>query len=122
MIRLVFALRRQSHLTRSEFQDYWLNQHAPLVASFATDLNILRYVQTHTIDSPMNAAAQKARGKMEPLYDGIAELWWSSEAELVEQMSSGSGKAAKAGAALLEDESTFIDLPNSPLWFAYGYP
>ena len=121
MIRLVFALRRQSHLTRSEFQDYWLNQHAPLVASFATDLNILRYVQTHTIDSPMNAAAKKARGKMEPLYDGIAELWWSSEAELVEQMSSGSGKAAKAGAALLEDESTFIDLPNSPLWFAYEY-
>ena len=59
---------------------------------------------------------------MEPLYDGIAELWWSSEAELVEQMSSGSGKAAKAGAALLEDESTFIDLPNSPLWFAYEYP
>ena len=61
MIRLVFALRRQSHLTLAEFQDYWLNQHAPLVASFATDLNILRYVQTHTIDSPMNQAAQTAR-------------------------------------------------------------
>lgn len=122
MIRLVFALRRQSHLTLSEFQDYWLNQHAPLVASFATDLNILRYVQTHTIDSPLNEAAQRARGKMEPHYDGIAELWWSSEAELVEQMSAASGKAAKAGAALLEDESTFIDLPNSPLWFAYEYP
>ena len=122
MIRLVFALRRQSHLTLAEFQDYWLNQHAPLVASFATDLNILRYVQTHTIDSPMNQAAQTARGEMEPHYDGIAELWWSSEAELVEQMSSVSGKAAKAGAALLEDESKFIDLPNSPLWFAYEYP
>ena len=122
MIRLVFALRRQSHLTLLEFQDYWLNQHAPLVASFATDLNILRYVQTHTIESPMNEAAQKARGKMEPHYDGIAELWWSSEADLIEQMSSASGKAAKAGAALLEDESKFIDLPNSPLWFAYEYP
>ena len=74
MIRLVFALRRQSHLTLAEFQDYWLNQHAPLVASFATDLNILRYVQTHTIDSPMNQAAQTARGKMEPHYDGIGSF------------------------------------------------
>ena len=122
MIRLVFALRRQSHLTLAEFQDYWLNQHGPLVASFATDLNILRYVQTHTIESPMNEAAQNARGKMEPHYDGIAELWWSSEAELVEQMSTASGNAARAGAALLEDESKFIDLPHSPLWFAYEYP
>ena len=122
MIRLVFALRRQPHLSLSEFQDYWLNQHAPLVASFATDLNILRYVQTHTIDSPMNEGAQKARGKMEPHYDGVAELWWSSEAELNEQMGSASSKAAKAGAALLKDESKFIDLSNSPLWFAYEYP
>ena len=63
VIRLVFALRRQPHLTLAEFQDYWLNQHAPLVASFATDLNILRYVQTHTIESRLNEAAQKARGK-----------------------------------------------------------
>ena len=58
VIRLVFALRRQPHLTLAEFQDYWLNQHAPLVASFATDLNILRYVQTHTIESRLNEAAQ----------------------------------------------------------------
>jgi hypothetical protein len=122
VIRLVFALRRQSHLTLAEFQDYWLNQHAPLVASLATDLNILRYVQTHTLESPMNEAAQKARGNMEPHHDGVAELWWSSEAQLVEQMGAASGKAAKAGAALLEDESKFIDLPNSPLWFAYEYP
>ena len=101
VIRLVFALRRQPHLTLAEFQDYWLNQHAPLVASFATDLNILRYVQTHTIESRLNEAAQKARGKMEPHYDGVAELWWSSEADLTNQMESTGIKAAKASAALI---------------------
>ena len=122
VIRLVFALRRQPHLTLAEFQDYWLNQHAPLVASFATDLNILRYVQTHTIESRLNEAAQKARGKMEPHYDGVAELWWSSEADLTNQMESKGVKAAKASAALIEDESKFIDLPRSPLWLAYEYP
>ncbi|MDA0978895.1 MAG: EthD family reductase [Proteobacteria bacterium] len=120
MIRLVFALRRLPELSRAAFQDYWLNRHAPLVASFATDLNILRYVQTHTLDTPMNAAAQAARGNMEPEYDGVAELWWASEKELTDNLQSDAAKAA--GAALLEDEKQFIDLPRSPLWFAYEYP
>ena len=120
MIRIVFALRRKPGMSLAEFQDYWKSQHGPLVASFATDLNILRYVQTHTLEDPANEAAQKVRGNMEPHYDGVAELWWSSEAELEETMQTEAGRAA--GAALLEDERTFIDLPNSPLWFAYEYP
>ncbi len=119
MIRLVFCLRRKSGLTRAEFQHYWLHRHAPLVAGFATDLNILRYVQTHTLDDPGNAAAQQARGQMEPEYDGVAELWWASEASLREAPSDA---ARAAGAALLADEAQFIDLPNSPLWYAYEYP
>lgn len=120
MIRLVFALRKKPEMSREAFQTYWLEQHAPLVASFASDLKILRYVQTHTLTDPANQAAQAARGDMEPEYDGVAELWWSSEAELMENMSQP--KAERAGAALLADEAKFIDLPNSPLWFAYEYP
>ena len=120
MIRLVFVLRRQAHLSLAEFQDYWLNQHGPLVASFATDLNIHRYVQTHTMDDPGNEASQAARGGMEPHYDGVAELWWETEADLEAALSSEAGQAA--GAALLADEAKFIDLPESPLWFAYEYP
>lgn len=120
MIRLVFALRRRAELSRAEFQDYWLRKHAPLVASFSTDLAILRYVQTHTLDDPANKAAQQARGDMEPEYDGVAELWWASEPALMENMTTPAAQAA--GAALLEDEAKFIDLPNSPLWFAYEYP
>ncbi len=120
MIRLVFALRRRPEMTRAEFQDYWLHQHAPLVASVATDLKILRYVQTHTLDDPANQQAQSARGDMEPEYDGVAELWWASEQEL--EANSSVPAAQSAGAALLADEEKFIDLPNSPLWFAYEYP
>ena len=120
MIRLVFPLRRKAGLTRAEFQDYWRHQHGPLVASFATDLNILRYVQTHTLDDPANAAAQQARGDMEAEYDGVAELWWASEADMGKNNSTPA--AIAAGAALLEDEAKFIDLEQSPLWFAYEYP
>lgn len=120
MIRLVFVLRRKAGLSMAEFHDYWKHKHGPLVASFADDLNILRYVQTHTMEDPANAAAQKARGNMEPHYDGVAELWWSTEAELQAAVDSAAGQAASA--ALLADESTFIDLPQSPLWMAYEYP
>lgn len=120
MIRLVFALRRKAGLSRDEFQDYWLRRHAPLVASFSGDLDILRYVQTHTCDDAATEAAQTARGDMEPAYDGVAELWWASEADLTRQLASDA--AQRAGAALLDDEAQFIDLPNSPLWMAYEYP
>lgn len=120
MIRLVFVLRRKPELTRDAFQDYWRNQHGPLVASFQNTLGIHRYVQTHTMNDPANEAAQKARGEMEPEYDGVAELWWESEQELTKRLQENT--AQKAGAALLEDERKFIDLTNSPLWFAYEYP
>ena len=119
MIRLVFPLRRLPSFSREEFQDYWLNQHAQIVAGFANDLNILRYVQTHTLDVPDNIAAREARGNMEPEYDGVAELWWADEKVLAEQSSDA---ARDAGAALLEDEKKFIDLTSSPIWFAYEYP
>jgi hypothetical protein len=120
MIRLVFALRRKPGMSLQAFHEYWLMRHGPLVAGFATDLNILRYVQTHTLETPANEAAQRARGPMEPHYDGVAELWWENETDLEATMTTEAGRAA--GAALLADEARFIDLPQSPLWFAYEYP
>jgi uncharacterized protein (TIGR02118 family) len=120
MIRIVFALRRQPHLSLQEFQQYWLEKHAPLVASFASDLGILRYVQTHRFDDNSHEGAMRARGPMEPPHDGVAELWWESEKQLSAILESDAGSAAAA--ALLADEAKFIDLPNSPLWFAHEYP
>ncbi len=49
MIKLTFCLIRLPHLTRAEFQDYWLNRHGPLVASVKDALRIRRYVQTHSL-------------------------------------------------------------------------
>ena len=121
MIRLTFYLRRKAGYSLGEFQSYWRDQHGPLAASFASDLNILRYVQVHTIEDPINAAMNKARGgEMEPIYDGVAELWWENEESLTSALQSEQGTAA--GAALLEDEKKFIDLPQSPLYLAYEYP
>lgn len=121
MIRLTFLVRRKAEMSREEFQTYWRDTHGPLVASHSSDLNILRYVQNHTLDDPINEAMNQARGgNMEPPYDGVAELWWDNEEVLMEALQSEAGMAA--GAALLEDENRFVDLPNSPLHMAYEYP
>ena len=120
MIRLTFLLRRKPELSRDEFQSYWRLKHGPLVASFGTALAARRYVQVHTIDDPANQAMAEARGGMEEPYDGVAEMWWENE-EVFAQANQTS-EAREAGAALLEDERQFIDLPNSPLWLNYEYP
>jgi uncharacterized protein (TIGR02118 family) len=120
MIRLVFVLRRKPGMSRAEFQKYWRETHGPLVASHSTALNILRYVQLHTVEDTINDQLAAARGGMETPYDGVAELWWNNREEIT--ANAGSEAAKTAGRELVQDEARFIDLPNSPLWFAYEYP
>ncbi|MEZ5558966.1 MAG: EthD family reductase [Pseudomonadales bacterium] len=121
MIRITFLLRRKPGMDRDEFYRYWREEHGPLVASHAGHINALRYVQVHTIpDDATNAALPGARGRMEPPYDGVAEVWFESREALVDATSSAAGRAASA--ALVEDEARFIDLPNSPLWLAVEHP
>lgn len=120
MIRLIFVLRRKPDMSLAEFQRYWREVHGPLVAKHATTLNILRYVQVHTLEDPINDQLAAARGGMENPYDGVAELWWTNRDALAATFAAGAGR--EAGEELVQDEARFIDLPNSPLWFAYEYP
>lgn len=113
MIKMTYCLRRQPHLTREAFQDYWLNTHGPLVRGHAAVLNIRRYVQVHTSAEPINDALQKGRGSPEP-FDGIAELWFDSVAAMTAPGDTPEGKAALR--AVREDEATFIDSARSPVW------
>lgn len=120
MIRLTFLLRRKPELDLAEFQAYWRQRHGPLVASHAHTLGMLRYVQVHTLEDPINAQMAEARGGMEDPYDGVAEVWWRSKQELLQVL--GDEETQDAVAELVEDEAKFIDLPRSPLWLAYEYP
>jgi uncharacterized protein (TIGR02118 family) len=114
MIKLVFSLRRKPEMTREEFQAYWRDQHAPLVARHAEALGIRRYVQTHAVSSELAAAQSAARGSEPDVYDGEAELWWDSLDDIVAAVSTPEGQ--QAAIELLEDERRFIDLEHSPLW------
>ena len=115
MIKLVFCLRRKPDLSREEFQRYWREHHAPLVRAHAAALGIRRYVQLHSIDDAISLAVAGPRRSPEP-FDGVAELWFDDLEALAASGSTEAGRAA--GAALLEDERTFIDLARSPLFLA----
>ena len=119
MVKLVFCLRRAPHLSRADFQRYWRETHGPLVRRHAASLRIRRYVQVHTLEDALNDALRGTRGGPEA-YDGVAELWWESRADLAAAIATPEGQ--RAGEELLDDERRFIDLARSPLWLAEEHP
>ena len=113
MLKLTFCLRRLAPMSLSEFQDYWLNKHGPLVRSLQPALGMLRYEQLHRIAGDLADGIRRVRGAPEP-YDGVAELWWESEEAY--RAAGRKPEAREAGRVLLADEAKFIDLPRSPIW------
>src|SRR5689334_22693729 len=89
----------------------WLNDHGPLVASFAGPLSMAKYVQSHTIAPEINAGFQAGRG-YEPPLDGITEVWVAPRAGPPADPQA----AAKAAAALVEDERRFVRMDKSRLF------
>lgn len=114
MIKLTFCLVRLPHLTRAEFQKYWFDNHAPLVAHHAEALQIRRYVQLHSMPPEVSEGLRASR-EAPPEFDGVAELWFDSLEALA--ANAERPEAREAGRLLLEDERKFIDLPKSPLWW-----
>ena len=118
MIKFVMCLHRHPDLSREQFLDYWKNQHAPLFQSFADTHKAIRYVQDHTIDSPVMAMLRESRGMVQE-FDGVAEVWFESEQAFVNAMSSPDGQ--KLGAVLAEDEAKFIDHARSTAFLAHEH-
>ena len=64
MIKSVVFFKRKPGMSVEDFQAYWRERHAAVVATLP---GVRRYVQSHT-----RPAIYRRR---EPVYDGIAELW-----------------------------------------------
>jgi uncharacterized protein (TIGR02118 family) len=114
--KLVYCVRRASHLSEEEFQHYWLEHHGPLVRSLWEDgrfPGMLRYVQSHTISGAPSDNLQASRGSG-PAYDGITEVWFDVAAQQAGRGTTGA--AGDAGERLFEDESKFIDFEHSSVF------
>ena len=114
MVKLVFCIHRQPHLTHEEFLRYWLDEHGRLAISLVKDLRVRRYVQLHTIETPLNDLFAAPRQALDP-FDGIVELWFDSLEVVEEMIATRPGR--RAGKLLLEDERNFIDLDRSHIFF-----
>lgn len=114
MFKLVFCARRQPHLTREQFQDYWLHHHGPLFMQYAETYHARRYVQNHTLETPLNEALRSVRGMGED-YDGVGELCWDSEADFLAVIRSPEGERLRQ--VFIEDEGRFVDQARSTAFF-----
>ncbi len=92
MLKLVSILQRRPDREVAEFQDYWRNTHAAIVARLP---GLKRYVQCHTLLAGYQ--------KLTPAADGIAELWFDDTAAL--RALDGTPELAAVNA----DEAHFID-------------
>jgi uncharacterized protein (TIGR02118 family) len=120
MIKLIYCVRRLPELSREEFQRYWRETHGPMVRDRAETLGIKRYVQVHTLESPLNDAMRASRGSDAEIYDGVAELWWETAEALAAGSSTEEGR--KAAQELREDEKRFIDFARSVMFLAEEKP
>jgi uncharacterized protein (TIGR02118 family) len=113
VIKLVYCLRKRADVSAEEFHTYWREKHGPLVTSFVAIMRARRYVQSHTVATELNDAFRTSRG-LAPAYDGITEVWWDKEEDLIASMATDAGRDAYK--ALLDDESKFIDFAQSSLF------
>lgn len=92
MVKAVSFFKRKSGLSVEAFQAYWRARHPEVVVRLP---GVRRYAQSHTLPS--------AYRKREPVYDGIAELWFDDSAA----MRALAGTPAYA--AVEADEAQFIE-------------
>ncbi len=92
MVKALSFFKRRTGMPVDAFQAYWRTRHPDVVVKLP---GIVRYVQSHTLASGYR--------KGEPVYDGIAEVWFADTAA----MRALAGTPAHG--AVLADEAKFID-------------
>ncbi len=75
MIKFIMNLTRSPELTRDEFLNYWENSHAPLFKTVSEKLGARKYIQGHTLKSPLSDGLKEAKGMLKE-FDGVAEVWF----------------------------------------------
>jgi uncharacterized protein (TIGR02118 family) len=92
VIKAVSFFKRKAGMPVEEFQAYWLRTHPTAVVRLP---GVRRYVQSHT--------RLAGYGKGEPIYDGIAELWFDDTKAM------HALRGTKELEAVTADEAVFID-------------
>ena len=115
MIKFAMCLQRRPDMTREQFQEYWLERHGPFFQKHAGDMRAKKYVQSLTLTTPVNDELRKSRGML-PEFDGVAEVWFESEADMLAAMEhtggTGAGGRAPRGRGQLRGPLPVDGLPR----------
>lgn len=95
MVKLIAFFKRKAGMSVEDFQAYWRTSHADIVVKLP---GIRHYVQSHTILSGYR--------KGEPVYDGMAELWFDDTDVMRRQAGTPEFAAVRA------DEPNFMDVAS----------
>jgi uncharacterized protein (TIGR02118 family) len=93
MVKMIAFFKRTPGMSVEAFQAYWRTTHAEIVAQLP---GLRKYVQSHTLLSGYR--------KGEPVYDGIAEVWFDDTQAMRAVAQTSQYAAVRA------DEPNFIDL------------
>ena len=101
MIKVVALLVRRQEISREEFDQHWIEVHAPLVNALP---GVRRYVQSHIIaeQSAPNAPSTGVH------LDGIAELWFDDRAAMEEAYAMPEADRLAADGALFIGQISFF--------------
>lgn len=104
-VKFMSLLRRKPHIDAATFSRAWRVTH-PLVVRSVPEIwgNFLGYRQNHVIEGQ----CRNLDGSLMAIpFDGIVEIWFASQADLMATMMS-----ARYGEIIRPDEETFVSLPN----------
>jgi hypothetical protein len=115
IIKLIYLVTF-TNMGREKCQFWWQNRHAAIVRRYGAALNYLRYIQSHTIDDPLNKALRESRGTLEP-YDGVTEVWFNRMV-LNYTLNDPDCEAQEAFRVMNDDEPNLNDMSRSTTWFS----
>jgi uncharacterized protein (TIGR02118 family) len=107
VIKLIGTMHRKAGMSVQDYQAYWLNVHAPIIAAVP---GLRRYVQSHSLS--------EVYGDYPQAYDGMAEAWFDDLEAYRAALASPQWQAAivdaanfigPGGARLLVTEVPIID-------------
>ena len=119
MVKYIYCITRREGMSREDFQTYWREKHGEFIKGLARTLRATKYVQSHTLDTPINQNIAEGRGLETPWYDGVTEIWWESMDDFIASVSTPEG--AEAAKRYIADEANFVDFSKSRAFLTEEY-
>ncbi|MBW4640937.1 MAG: EthD domain-containing protein [Gloeocapsa sp. UFS-A4-WI-NPMV-4B04] len=119
MLKYVYCIRKRADLSNEEFHTYWRGKHSELIRSLAKAIRGKKYIQSHTMNTPINQEMINSRGFESPPYDGVTEIWWDSMEEFLAGVNSPEG--IEAAQQYIADEENFVDFSKSRAFLTEEY-